>query len=108
MFTIASSGSTVDASLYDGGDGSGGVLVKPSTSSAGSTITLYDNVEKLYSLDSPVLISRNTRLQFAVENVDNAKGVYVCFYQRVTDFIQSDLRCLSPDFNQPNQDILGK
>ena len=47
------------------------------------------------------------RLRFSVENVDNAQGVYICFFQYIIPFDPDDSRCFQPDLDQLQNDIIG-
>jgi hypothetical protein len=92
----------VNAVVVPSHDNGGGVLVTPS-----SKMTLHGNVMKMFRLSTMILISNDTRLRFQAENIDNAQGVYVCFFQSEVAFNLQDPRCFQPDFNQPQNDIIG-
>lgn len=94
---------TINAEISPSADSGGGVIVTPS-----NTLNMYGSVVKSYKTSPPILISKNTRLRFNLQNIDNAQGVYICFYQRQVEVDLNDRRCIQPDLlSQPSQDIVG-
>jgi hypothetical protein len=92
---------SVSMARSDLNNGSGGIIA------SATSLTLYENVKEVYTMSKNVLMGRNTRLKFTINDEGSAEGFYICFYPRAApEDINLD-ECANIDVNDPLQDLIG-